>query len=260
LPTEQREDLWKRVRPHLGHVITEAGVNPREIKRYLNAYTLQRKIGPALDPNVVLGLQTLSFRDEWRQVYEVLLAEREVFTDAVRRQLDGNPTAVENLWPELAAAPPSCFDYLASLGKPLVEVPSLDPYLHSIEATESTQSGLGAAYRVVGDLRGLLRDITGALNDDQRRRLQSDFGEQLQRLASVLKRLPGNAPAARLQADVEAQLQRLDPRQLTDHPFGDGDGDQAAFDTWQRSADELLARIQARLREVRQTVTVGSAA
>lgn len=199
---------------------------------------------------MVLGLQTLSFRDEWRQAYEVLLAEREVFTDAVRRQLDGSPAAVENLWPELSATPPSCFDYLGSLGLPLVNAPSLDPYLHSIEATESTQSGLGAAYRVVGDLRGLLRDITGALNDDERRRLQSDFGEQLQRLVSVLKRLPGNAPAARLQADVEAQLQRVDPRQL----------DGAAFDTWRRSADELLVRIQTRLREIRQTVSVGPSA
>jgi hypothetical protein len=241
-------------------VITDAGVNPREIKRYLNAYTLQRKINPALDPDVVLGLQTLSFRDEWRQAYEVLLAEREVFTDAVRRQLDGSPTAVENLWPELAATPPSCFDYLASLGVPLVHAPSLDPYLHSIEATESTQSGLGATYRVVGDLRGLLRDITGALSDDQRRRLQSDFGDQLQSLVSALKRLPGNAPAARLQANVEAQLQRLGPRQLTDHLAGDAEGDRAAFETWRRSADELLVRIQTRLREVRQTISVGPAA
>jgi KAP family P-loop domain len=261
LPGEQREDLWERVRPHLDQVITEAGVNPREIKRFLNAYTLQRKISPTLDPDVFLGLQTLSFRDDWRQVYEVLLAEREAFTEAVRRQRKGSPTAVENLWPELAAAPPTCFDYLASsLGQPLVDAPSLDPYLHSIEATETTQSGLGAAYRVVGDLRGLLRDITDALSDDQRRRLQSDFGEQLQHLVSALKRLPGNAPAARLQADVESQLQRLDPRQLTDHLPGDGDDDRTAFDTWRRSADELLFRIQTRLREVRQTVSVSPSA
>jgi hypothetical protein len=78
----------------------------------------------------------------------------------------------------------------------------------------------------------------------------SGRGEQLQQLVSVLKRLPGNAPAARLQADVEAQLQRVDPKQL----------DGSAFDTWQRSADELLVRIQTRLREVRQAVSVGPSA
>jgi hypothetical protein len=61
-----------------------------------------------------------------------------VFTDAVRRQLAGNPTAVENLWPELAGVPPAFFDYLGRLGLPLLEGRSLDPYLHSIETTAGT--------------------------------------------------------------------------------------------------------------------------
>ena len=261
LPPGQRDDLWKRVRPHLDHVVTEAGVNPREIKRYLNAYTLQRKINPALDADVILVLQTLAFRDEWRQVYEVLLAEREVFTDAVRRQLDGNPTAVENLWPELAATPPSCFGYLGSLGLPLLQAASLDPYLHSIEATESTNAGLVAAYRVVGDLRGLLRDIAGEPTGSRRSELQDDFKEQLPRLLSAFSRLPGTAPATRLQADVEALLPRLEPRRLAGGRVPGGvEGDQAVIDTWRRSADELLVHIQARLREVRQSVAVGPAA
>jgi KAP family P-loop domain len=260
LPVEQREDLLKRVRPHLDHVITEAGVNPREVKRYLNSYTLQRKINPGLDADVVLGLQTLAFREGWRQAYEVLLAEREVFTDAVRRQLDGNPDAVENLWPELAAVPRSCFAYLGSLGMPLLQAPSLDPYLHSIESTESTHSGLVDAYRVVGDLRGLLRESAGAPAADRRRKLQSEFREQLPSLLSALNRLPGNAPATRLQADVETLVRRLDPSQLAGHLAGDAEGDRAALDSWQRSADELLVHIQTRLREVRQTVTVGPAA
>jgi KAP family P-loop domain len=259
LPVEQREDLWRRVRPHLDHVITKAGVNPREIKRYLNSYTLQRKVNPTLDADVILALQTLAFRDEWRPVYEALLAEREVFTRTVRRQLDGDLTAVENLWPELAAIPPSCFGYLESLGMPLLQAPSLDPYLHSIESTESTHSGLFDAYRVVGDLRGLLRESAGAATADRRRELQAEFREHLPSLLSAVKRLPANAPAARLQADVEALVQRLDPRQVAEHLSGDAEGDQAALDTWRRSADELLVQIQGRLREVRQTVAVGPA-
>jgi KAP family P-loop domain len=259
LPVEQREDLWNRVRPHLDHVITETGVNPREIKRYLNSYTLQLKINPSLNANVILGLQTLAYREEWRQAYEVLLAEREVFTDAVRRQRDGDPAAVENLWPELAATPRSCFAYLESLGKPLLEVPSLDPYLHSIESAESTHSGLVDAYRVVGNLRGILRDSAGAPTADRRRKLQSDFREQLPSLISALSRLPGHAPATRLQADVETLVRRLDPSPLSQHLAGDAEGDRTALDNWQRSADELLVHIQTRLREVRQTLTVGRA-
>jgi hypothetical protein len=256
LPARQREDLRKRVRPHLDHVITKAGVNPREIKRYLNSYTLQRKINPALDADAVLALQTLAFRDEWRPAYEVLLAEREMFTKTVLRQLDGDLTAVENLWPELAAIPPSCFGYLELLGMPLLQAPSLDPYLHSIKSTESTDPGLFDAYRVVGDLRGLLRESAGAATADRRRELQSEFREQLPNLVSAVKRLPPNSPAARLQADVDTLVQRLDPRLVAEHLSGDGEGDRAALDGWQRSADELLVHIQGRLREVRQTVAV----
>jgi hypothetical protein len=257
LPARQREDLWERVRPHLDYVITEAGVNPREIKRYLNAYTLQSKISPALNADVILCLQTLAFRDDWRGAYEVLLAEREVFTDAVRRQLAGNPTAVENLWPELAGVPPAFFDYLGRLGLSLLEVRSLDPYLHSIETTESTNSGLVAAYRVLGDLRGLLRDSAAAPTTERRHELQGDFNEALPRLVSVLARLPGNGPAARLQADVEELVRRLEPKRST---IASDDADRAAqLDTWHRSAEDLLVHIQARLREIRQTVAVGRA-
>jgi hypothetical protein len=186
----------------------------------------------------------------------VLLAEREMFTKTVLRQLDGDLTAVENLWPELAAIPPSCFGYLELLGMPLLQAPSLDPYLHSIKSTESTEPGLFDAYRVVGDLRGLLRESAGAATADRRRELQSEFREQLPNLVSAVKRLPPNSPAARLQADVDTLVQRLDPRLVAEHLSGDGEGDRAALDGWQRSADELLVHIQGRLREVRQTVAV----
>ena len=256
LPDRQREDLLQGVRPHLNYVITEAGINPREVKRYINAYTLQRKINPKLDEKVILCLQTLAFRDDWRQAYEVLLAEREVFTDAVQRQLKGDPTAVENLWPELANVPPAFFDYLESLGQRLLEVPSLDPYLHSMEATESTHPGLVDAYHVLGDLRGLLRDLAGEATPERQHKLQSDFTEQLPRLLSVLAQLPASPPGKRLKADVEAFVHRLEPKR--DEPLASGsvEDDQAQLEAWHRSANELLMHIQARLREIRQTVTV----
>lgn len=257
LPERQREDLWQRVRPHLEYVITETGVNPREVKRYINAYTLQRKVSPALDADVVLCLQTLAFRDDWREAYEVLLAEREVFTDAVGRQLDGDPTAVENLWPELARVPPAFLDYLGLLGRPMLGVASLDPYLHSIETTESTHTGLVAAYRVLGDLRGLLRGLAGAAAGERRRELQSDFGDQLPGLLDVLGKLPESAPAARLQADVEELVRRLEPERDGPLPASGAEDDQARVEAWHHAADELLGHVQSRLREIRQLVTVG---
>jgi len=256
LPERQRADLWQRVRPHLDYVVTEAGVNPREVKRYVNAYTLRRRISPTLDANVILCLQTLAFRDDWRQAYEVLLAEREAFTDAVRRQLEGDPTAVENLWPELASVGPRLLDYLDSLGWPLLEVASLDPYLHSIETTESTHPGLFAAYRALGGLRGLLRDLDGAATDEQRRKLQSDFNEQLPGLLSLLGQLPKSDPTARLLAAVEKSVQRLEPDWAGPIPSDSAEDDHAQLEAWHRSAKEMLMQVQLRLREIRQLVTV----
>jgi hypothetical protein len=187
----------------------------------------------------------------------VLLAEREVFTDAVGRQLDGNPTAVENLWPELARVPPAFFDYLGLLGQPMLGAASLDPYLHSIETTESTHTGLVAAYRVLGQLRGLLREFAGAATTERRRELQSDFGDQLPGLLDVLGKLPESAPAARLQADVEELVRRLEPERDGPLPAGGAEEDEARLEAWHHAADELLGHVQSRLREIRQLVTVG---
>jgi hypothetical protein len=257
LPDEQRDDLQLRVRPHLSFVITEAGVNPREIKRYVNAYTLQRKTRPALDAEVVLCLQTLAYRTDWENAYEVLLAEREVFTDAVRRQLDGNPAAVENLWPELAGVPDSFFDYLGSLGRQLLAVTSLDPYLHSMEATRSTQPGVVATYQVLGDLRGQLRSFAGTATIEGRRRLRGDFSKQLPLLRNAAVRMSRSPPAARLQADVEELSRRSEPDAGGVVPPVSTEDEQAELEAWHRAADELLTRMQARLRELRRTATLG---
>src|SRR6266536_1991257 len=102
-----------RVRPHLRYLITESGVNPREVKLHQRVHAAP-ETRPFLNADVVLCLQTIVFRTDWEDVYDVLLAEREAFTDAVRRQLDGEQAAVENLWPDLANLPDSLFEYLDS--------------------------------------------------------------------------------------------------------------------------------------------------
>ena len=66
LPTQQHDDFQNRVLPHLGYVAVERRVNPREVKRYLNTYTLQTLVRPELDRDTVLTLQTLIFRPTWR--------------------------------------------------------------------------------------------------------------------------------------------------------------------------------------------------
>jgi hypothetical protein len=61
LPEAQKKDLQKPVAPHLPFIVTESGVNPREVKRYINSYILQMKINidRKLDPRVILEVTSL---------------------------------------------------------------------------------------------------------------------------------------------------------------------------------------------------------
>src|SRR6266540_4332144 len=126
-----------RVRPHLRYLITESGVNPREVKLHQRVHAAP-ETRPFLNADVVLCLQTIVFRTDWEDVYDVLLAEREAFPDAV-------------------------FEYLDSpADHQLLTEHSLDQYIHSVEATRSTQTGFAEAYRSLGKLRGILRTFESA--------------------------------------------------------------------------------------------------
>jgi hypothetical protein len=251
----QRDDLRDRVRPHLDFLITESGVNPREVKRYVNAYTLLRKTRPSLNADVVLCLQTLAFRADWEDAYETLLAEREVFTDAVGRQLQGEHAAVENLWPNLANLPDSFFDYLRSrAGSHLLREQSLDQYIHSVEATHSTQTGLAEAYRVLGRLRGILRRFESAPSNESRLELRSEFAREASGLRSVLAHSSGGSIAAALQGDIK-ELSRL-----PEYDPGSADTVEKTRElkAWRLSTGQLLARMQNRLSNMRRVTGVGA--
>jgi KAP family P-loop domain len=244
----QREDLWQGVQPHLVHLVTDAGVNPREVKRYLNAYTLQRRTRPKLDPDVILCLQTMEFRADWKDAYDTLLSEREVFIDALVQQLGGVAGAVENLWPELAVDD-ALLEYLRTPGgQHLLEVPSLEPYLHSAGATRSTQPGLMESYRSLGKLRGLLRTFDAAGTGDERWQVRSELLKEAKLLLGTVTQMSGGASTALL-AEVEELSRRSE---LPRRTVGDREGD-SELNSWRRAAGDSLARIQARLRRLRDS-------
>lgn len=143
-PTQEQE-LRAVLGPHLRFLVTESGVNPREIKRYLNAYTLVIKIKPNLEKDVVLALQTIAFRRDWEIVRRAVLSYREIFTNAVKRQLDGNDnTAISDLDSSLAGIPESFISYV-SPGNPankLLFTQNLDEYIYSGEATTSSRGSI----------------------------------------------------------------------------------------------------------------------
>lgn len=162
------EQVKEKVRGYLRFVAVEGRINPREVKRFINAYTIQTLIRPNLRPDVMLALQTIAFRDEWRTGYETLLAESDVFKDALSSYRDGDEHSLEMLWPDLETVPSDFASYLRSdLVEPVTQVPSLEPYLFSLHSTQETQTWRISAYRGLGQLRGIARKIRAPSSPDE---------------------------------------------------------------------------------------------
>jgi hypothetical protein len=157
----QLADLTWRVRPYLGYVAVDRRVNPREVKRFINAYTLQTLIRPDLDPDTVLALQTLAFRYDWAEFYEAILADSALFVDALRRYRRGQGDdhfSFEDMAPGLADLPPSLASYLRSdSAEALTRHPALDTYLSSLLSYQSVNQWELDAFREIGSLRREIR-------------------------------------------------------------------------------------------------------
>jgi hypothetical protein len=256
LPNDQAGDLRDRVRPHLDFVTMEGRINPREIKRYVNAYTVQTDIRPGLNRDVVLALQTFEFHDEWGEVYDLILAEREFFTDAVRRQIDGEPDAVRNLWPDVATIPDSLVEYLASpAGRPLLDEPTLTPYINSIEATRSTRSRLIDLYPLLGQLRGILRaqhDATSfaPVADDFLAVVSATQG----RARELVLGLP-NSEAFLSGIDALQDLTKRLHTELKDLPALDAPD---RISSWRDQAEQKIGQLFGLLRQMRQVSGIGA--
>ena len=161
LEPTQLEDLTKRVRPYLDYVAVGGRVNPREVKRFINAYTLQTLIRPNLDPDTVLALQTLAFRHDWAEFYEAILADSALFVDTLRRYRRGQGSdhfSFEDLAPGLSDLPPSLASYLRSeRAEALTRHPALDMYLTGLQSYHSVNQWELDAFRQLGSLRREIR-------------------------------------------------------------------------------------------------------
>ena len=184
----QRRDLRDRVRRYLRYVATDGRINPREVKRYLNAYTIRRMVRQDLDPDTMLALQTIDFRGDWNEIYEdVVLAEPDVFVEVLGRFREGDAHAFENLWPQLGVLPLELSEFLRSPeAAPLAGSRDIERYVSFIETTRSGQNWVRDAMRDVGTLRQHIRDAPATL------RFASPAARELaEHLKDVLGRLAG---------------------------------------------------------------------
>lgn len=247
MPAEQIEDLNNRVRPHLDYVVGSAArVNPREVKRFVNAYLLQMKTRPMIQPDVVLAMQTLAFRPDWEDAYEALLAEPDAFADAVRRQLDANPNAVEDLWPELAGVVGDLVEYLGTpQARSLLDAP-LNLYIYSVESSRSVDSRLIEVYPRLGSVRRLLRtfDSDGVGVTPQ---LREELSKELRMVVSVAGSVLTGPTGGALQQSLLELVQEMPESGSKGQDWG----------PWRQRADTILARLRQRLLSARRASTVG---
>ena len=148
---EELDSLLRRVRPHLDFLVGDSGVNPREIKRYINAYILQKLIQYDLDDEATLVLQTIGFRADWREAYKSLRSDSSTFIEAAKRQLNGEEDALKRLDPRLENLPKSFFDYMkSSAGQRLLglDAPQLEERVRALEAVEPVEGDRGILYRL----------------------------------------------------------------------------------------------------------------
>jgi len=165
LPTAQWQEIDSHVRPHLRFLADASGMNPREIKRYINSYTLVRKVKPNLNKDIVLALQTMAFRSDWQPVQIALLTFREAFIDALRRHVIA-PTEghLEGLSPDLATISQSFATYVGPGQPGNVLVANLHynvgEYIYSGEATRSSVSTIFLdLFRDIGLLAPMIRRV-----------------------------------------------------------------------------------------------------
>jgi hypothetical protein len=162
LSQQQAGDLRSRVAAHLQFLASGIGVNPRQLKRYINAYNLQMEVDPTLDRDVVLALNTIAFRLDWKKVHGALLAERELFTQALGRQLESETSALEDLDPEYASLPADFVNYVTAggPGNALLRESDITRYLYSAQAIRSTQSAvLLELIHHTARLRSILKEV-----------------------------------------------------------------------------------------------------
>jgi len=251
LPQEQRDDLYGVVWRHLDAATgAHAGsVNPREVKRLVNAYTLQMKLLTAKlddppDPDIVLALQTMTF--QWRPLYDLLTADVQVFIDSVNAVLDDPEGATEFLL-GTEPLPPGFLAYLRGPAAPLLTANSLDVYITSAETSGSTDPRIAEARTMVARLRRQIDALGPSPDPDAAKQAAAEMtslaGTLSELAQSQSKRSFLGDEAARLARKVHEQLRKAtDPTEPPPWP----------------KLGELLTKLDENLRELRRETDVGA--
>ena len=249
LPASQGVDVRRSVRPHLGYLTRDGSVNPREVKRFINDYTVQmkmleRKLGSAVPaaqpvPEVVLALLTMTFHPEWQSLYEQLVLDPAEFGAALKDYVDSGQSGAElQLGPTAVPLPASFVRYARNEGRSLAEHP-LEVYVSSVEATASSDPAVLDATKTLRELR---RAIGRADDRETRREIPARVSQLVERVASAARGPGGTETVRRVeQLNKEAFGIPLDPAE--------------GWHEWRARAEAELTDVAAYLGELRRKAT-----
>jgi hypothetical protein len=167
----QQEDFDTNVRQHLEFLSGEESVNPREVKRLINGYTMQLKMLSVrfgkIDPNVVLALCCMSFRPDWRDLYERLVSDPVLFQSQVKEARTGN-VKENTVWlaGQKMALPSEFIRYIDGLARPLLNTPDLGLYVSAVESGRTTDPSLLDAYRILARLRREIEQLPNRITPE----------------------------------------------------------------------------------------------
>lgn len=160
----QQDDFDTNVRRHLEFLSGEESVNPREVKRLVNSYTMQLKMLPErlgkIDPNVVLALQCMSFRPDWKDLYESLVSDPTLFQSQIQ-EARGSDVKENVVWlaGRKVLLPAAFIRYIDGLARPLLTTRQLELYVSTIESGRTTDPSLLDAYRILARLRREIEEL-----------------------------------------------------------------------------------------------------
>jgi hypothetical protein len=259
LPAAQQNDLGSKVRPHVAFSAGGGSVNPREVKRLINAYTLQMKLLTAKvnprtpDPEIVLALQTMAFRSDWRSLYERLTADPDQFVFALRQALETNVLSVGG-----EILPQSYVNYVRGRGRALVrelrpDEPGLAVYVTSAESTRSVDTALLEAQTMCAQLHSIIRRV-GVPGSDLTEvaalaALRDTLGTLTELVQSKTRHYPSGKEAARVVKTLESTIGSVST------PSSDV---LRTSPQWAREGDELLAGLAEILRQMRSEGGTGA--
>ncbi|WP_419740279.1 KAP family P-loop NTPase fold protein [Ruegeria sp.] len=213
----QRDELRSVVRPFMVELTTESGFNPREFKRFINNYTIQRKINPHLKKEIILAIQVIGFRPDWASVATTLQAYRDVFIQARGAyRANGSLSDLEDIMIDGVRPPATFLKFIADdkLGGNLANFEqaeinySIDDYLFSGEATRGTDTSVIEAIKAVASLRRAIAEVPNQSGGNVSDALK-EVGSQSNRAAERLSSYPALAPIQKRLNDLAVRCRVL---------------------------------------------------